>query len=97
MDCCSGHLFFNQGICFLGFLGFSLSLGNWVLISFHVFVLLVNDFQDVFESHKVVFTVGTSVASVATAWIGEFLQQFLFVCLLILNSGLCFSADMFLL
>ncbi|KAL6135180.1 hypothetical protein ACLB2K_067408 [Fragaria x ananassa] len=26
--------------------------------------------KDVFESHKVVFTVGTSIASVATAWIG---------------------------
>lgn len=28
--------------------------------------------QDTFERHRVVFTIGTSIASVATAWAGEF-------------------------
>ncbi|XP_031743507.1 triacylglycerol lipase 2 [Cucumis sativus] len=32
--------------------------------------------KDVFERHKVVFTVGTSVASVATAWIGYTLRHY---------------------
>ncbi|RDY10396.1 Protein disulfide isomerase-like 2-3, partial [Mucuna pruriens] len=33
--------------------------------------------KDTFERHRVVFTVGTSVASVATAWFGLFLFSFL--------------------
>ncbi|XP_038901647.1 uncharacterized protein LOC120088430 [Benincasa hispida] len=32
--------------------------------------------KDVFERHRVVFTVGTSVASVATAWIGYTLRHY---------------------
>ncbi|XP_048435162.1 uncharacterized protein LOC125474950 [Pyrus x bretschneideri] len=31
--------------------------------------------KDIFESHKVVFTVGTSIASVATAWFGYTLRH----------------------
>ncbi|CAN8295586.1 unnamed protein product [Cochlearia groenlandica] len=32
--------------------------------------------KDLFERHKVVFTVGTSIASVATAWIGYSLRHY---------------------
>ncbi|XP_057953058.1 uncharacterized protein LOC131147584 [Malania oleifera] len=32
--------------------------------------------KDIFEKHRVVFTVGTSLASVATAWIGYSLRHF---------------------
>ncbi|XLS55566.1 hypothetical protein HN51_005321 [Arachis hypogaea] len=32
--------------------------------------------KDAFERHRVVFTVGTSIASVATAWIGYSLRHF---------------------
>lgn len=34
--------------------------------------------QDIFERHKVVFTIATSIASVATAWAGEFWLNFFF-------------------
>ncbi|RYQ95759.1 hypothetical protein Ahy_B08g091107 [Arachis hypogaea] len=36
----------------------------------------VVDKQDAFERHRMVFTVGTSIASVATAWIGYSLRHF---------------------
>ncbi|GAB2285231.1 hypothetical protein Dimus_019684 [Dionaea muscipula] len=32
--------------------------------------------KDTFERHRVVFTVGTSIASVATAWIGYSLRHY---------------------
>jgi hypothetical protein len=39
--------------------------------------LLVRWPQEVFESHRIVFTVGTSVASILTAWAGTLLPSFL--------------------
>lgn len=40
--------------------------------------LLFSILQEIFENHKIVFTVSTSIASVATAWAGNF-SPFLFL------------------
>lgn len=36
--------------------------------------------KDIFERHKVVFTISTSIASVGTAWIGEFFWNSSSIC-----------------
>lgn len=46
----------------------------WVLFFYFSFlaIFVVLMLQDIFERHKVVFTISTSIASVATAWAGMF-------------------------
>ncbi|XP_020962856.1 triacylglycerol lipase 2 isoform X2 [Arachis duranensis] len=47
------------------------ALNSWAAVNDTFFLT-----KDAFERHRVVFTVGTSIASVATAWIGYSLRHF---------------------
>ncbi|KAJ9170007.1 hypothetical protein P3X46_018144 [Hevea brasiliensis] len=68
------HRFISKGTLFFGSLAIphlkKKALNSWSAVQDTYFTT-----KDLFESHRVVFTVGTSLASVATAWVGYSLRH----------------------